>query len=155
MAKLVTIATLSVLAVGGLIASGIVWSLHRYGGGSSCPPATSGATVAVSSSGPEIDDPGWVLIGDSADMRESAEQSPYYGNLGGRCEYWVVLDKGALAAYKARLPGSKCAVKWKDARKTFVCNQTKQPIALTELPRWPSRLITSGPNKNTFEIYFG
>jgi len=88
-------------------------------------------------------------------MRSSAKPSPYYGNLGGRCEYWVVLEHGELAALKARLPGSPCAVKWKQPRHAFVCNQTQVAIPRSHVPRWPSRLITSGPNRDAFEIYFG
>src|SRR5262249_41555953 len=151
----VTVATLGVLLFGALVGGGIFWSLHRFGSKSSCPAPVPGTTVAATTtSGPELDGSGWVLIGDATDMRASAEPSAYYGHLGERCEYWIVLDHGVLAAYKGRLPGSSCAVKWKQPLHSFVCNQTKVEIPLAQLPRWPARLITSGPNKNSFEVNF-
>ncbi len=155
-AKVATLATLGVLLAGALIGGGILWSLHRYGSASSCPaPSTTSAPQHLAASGPELDGNGWVNVGDVGDIRDRAELSPYYGTLGGRCEYWITLDHGTLYAYKSRIPGSSCAVIWNQPRHTFICNQTKQAIALSQLGRWPARVITSGPNKNSFEIDFG
>ncbi len=155
--KVVVLATLSVLVVGGLIAGGLAWSLHLYGGGSSCPAAApAGVTTTtepLTDSGP-ITAP-WVVVGDAGGLTDQAKLSPYYLTLGGRCEYWLTLRNGTLYAVKARIEGLPCAVIWNDPKDNFICNQDGRIVPWDELERWPARVIKSGPRKGTFAINFG
>jgi hypothetical protein len=152
MAKAVTLATLGVLLFGALVGGGIYWSLHRFGSQSTCPAASAVAQPQVAPRGPEISGPGWTTIGDASILKSEAAGSAYYLTSGGRCEYWLVVRNNTLYAYKARLPGSKCAIIWHQVSHSFICNATKVIVPLDKMPRWPAREITSGPNKGGFEI---
>ena len=105
--------------------------------------------------GPEITGSSWTNIGDAATLKSESGGSAYYSTLGGRCEYWLVVRNDTLYAYKARLPGSTCAIIWNQPRHSFICNATKDLVSISELPRWPAREITSGLAKGGFEIDFG
>jgi hypothetical protein len=160
MARIFTLSLIAVLVAGGLIGGGLAWSLHRYGGGSSCPSSNKPEAEALTTpttfltKGPLESGPSWVIVGDTAGLSTQAEPSPYYLTLGGRCEYWLVLEHNVLYAYKARIANSSCAIIWNDPKHAFICQTTKAVVPKALLQRWPARTITSGPSKGSFEIEF-
>jgi hypothetical protein len=154
MVKVATLATLGVLVFGAVVGGGIYWSLHRFGSKSTCPAARPESPQLVALQGPELKGNGWMIVGDASILKQEAAGSAYYLTMGGRCEYWLVVRNKVLVAYKARLPGSTCAIIWNQPRHSFICNATKAIVPLSQLPRWPAREITSGPNKGNYEINF-
>jgi hypothetical protein len=153
-AKVATLATLGVLLFGALVGGGLYWSLHRVPTKSACPPAGTVVSQQVAPKGPELQGSGWTNIGDAAILKSETAGSAYYSTLGGRCEYWLIVRGNTLYAYKARLPGSTCAIIWNQKSHSFICHSTKELVSEHTLPRWPAREITSGPNKGNFEIDF-
>jgi hypothetical protein len=134
--RTIVMATLAVLLFGGLVAAGLLYTLHRGGGG----PSACGGIVAV---------------GDAAGIRDQIHDSggAYYQTLGGRCEYWVAEHDGKLAAVKARLSGRSCAVRYRSKDYTFLCDG--EPLRWPALEQWPSEIPTTGPNRNMLVIDFG
>ncbi|HEY3834456.1 MAG TPA: hypothetical protein VGO03_19340 [Acidimicrobiia bacterium] len=155
-AKVATLATIAVLLFGLVIGGGLYWSLHRFGSKGTCPAtaALQRAPKQVAPKGPQINGPGWQVVGDSSALIMETAGSAYYLTMGGRCEYWLIVRNNTLYAYKARLPGSTCAIIWNQRAHSFICNATKVIVPLTQLPEWPARMITSGTNNGSFEINF-
>ncbi len=123
-----------VLAVGLLILGGLVFSLHR---GDSSGAACGGKRQ----------------VGFVSGLLDDAKSSPTNGTLGGRCEYYVLLRDGKLRAAKAHIAGASCALDWYEPHKAFRCD--KVDVAWSKIEYWPTREITTGPQKGEFEIDFG
>ncbi|HEY1739115.1 MAG TPA: hypothetical protein VGI86_10410 [Acidimicrobiia bacterium] len=155
-ARVATLATIGVLLFGLVIGGGLYWSLHRFGSKGTCPSNASLQTAPkqVAPKGPQINGPGWQVVGDSSALIMETAGSAYYLTMGGRCEYWLIVRNNTLYAYKARLPGSTCAIIWNQRAHSFICNATKEIVPLAQLPEWPARMITSGTNNGSFEINF-
>lgn len=135
-ARTIVLATLGVLLFGAVVAAGLLYTLHRGGGG----PSACGGSVAV---------------GDVSGIREQVEDSggAYYQTLGGRCEYWVTKHDGQLVALKARLTDRTCAVRYRSQNYEFLCDGSV--LRWSELEQWPSQTPKDGPNTNMFVIDFG
>jgi hypothetical protein len=131
--RTIALATLSVLAIGLLIAGAMLWVLNR-----------GDATADCSGRRP---------IGLAAGLEIDAKLSPFNGTLGGHCEYWVVYRDGKLQAAKPHVPGRECTLDWYAPINGFRCNG--KPVEWNELQYWPSRVITDGDVAGTFEVDFG
>jgi len=89
-AKLLAGATVAVLLVGFFIA-GAMLVTTRGPGGAQC---------------------GQLNIGLASDVRGNLQNGPYFQTGGGDCGFFLALDNGDIAAYKARQP-SGCTLQWK------------------------------------------
>jgi hypothetical protein len=88
--KLVVGATVAVLLVGAFIA-GVMIVTTRGSGGPVC---------------------GQLNIGLASDVRSHVQDGPYFQTGGGDCGFWLALDGGDIAAYRAIQPDG-CTLLWR------------------------------------------
>jgi hypothetical protein len=113
--KLVVGATVAVLLVGLFIAGAMVVTT-RGSGGSQC---------------------GQLNIGLASGVRSNLDNGPYFQTGGGDCGFWLALDNGDIAAYRAVQP-SGCTVLWKGDH--WDCDG--QTLAADELKQYPINIQT-------------
>ena len=136
-AKTIILAALSIVTVGLLIAGGMYWSLNR-----GAPRRTTADCTGVQS------------IGSVEGLTHDAKLSPYYGTIGGRCEYWIALrNTTELVAYKAEPVGRTCKIHYEAPKNGFLCDG--KLVAQSALQTWPGSNVTTGPKAGSFEIDFG
>ena len=114
--KLVAGATVAVLLVGAFIAGAMIVTTRGSGG-----------TVC-----------GQLNIGLAAGVRSNLENGPYFQTGGGDCGFWLALDNGDIAAYRAIQPASGCTLLWKGDH--WECDGTTKPAG--ELEQYPVTIQT-------------
>jgi hypothetical protein len=114
--KLVAGATVAVILVGLFIAGAMIVT-------------TSG------SSGPQC---GQLNIGLASSVRSNLEHGPYFQTGGGDCGFWLALDNGDIAAYKAVQPATGCTLDWKGDH--WECDGTNAPVS--DLAQYPVAIQT-------------
>ena len=112
------VAAAVIVAVGFGVIAGLVWVSGR-GGEPSCD--------------------GEVDLGYAPELIEAAEVEPFFQPIDDRCQYWLAVDDdGEVVAYKTRLPGRDCNVRWDIELESWRCGDVE--IEPDELQRWPSRV---------------
>jgi len=113
--KVLAGATIAVLLVGFFIAGAILVTT-RGGSGPHCPKLN---------------------IGLATDVRNTLETAPNFTTGGGDCSFWLALENGDIAAYKAIQP-SGCTLAWKFDH--WSCGGRTVPVA--SLAQYPVSIQT-------------
>jgi hypothetical protein len=114
--KLVAGATVAVILVGLFIAGAMIVT-------------TSGSTDATC---------GQLNIGLASGVRSNLEHGPYFTTGGGDCSFWLALENGDIAAYRAVQPASDCTLDWKSDH--WECGGTNIPVS--EIEPYPVSIQT-------------
>ena len=128
------VATVAGIVAVGLVIAGALWLTVRSGSGE---PKCAGP----------------IVVGIAKSIRSSVKASPEHNQFTARCDYWAAVHDGKLLAIKTSLPGRTCAVEWKQARNSFVCDGVDVPWSQLQL--WPSREGDRPHQPGAWEIDFG